>query len=213
MCLFLFAAITFSQAQTTVEISDSARERIFMPYDLPYFIDATNQLPFKLVSSDDFLNRFQKHSSYQNIDFETNASYWIRIPIKPNPNSTKVWLLEFYDQTIDTLEAYIPQRDGSFKKIEMGDHHLFQHRNFSHKNFEVVVDKRGDGVQPYYFKVRSHEFADVRVALRSVDRFIYYALNEYYLYGMFYGMILIITVYNFLVFIAIREIKFIGLGR
>src|SRR5690606_12168293 len=48
---------------------------------------------------------------------------------------------------------------------------------------------------------------DLRVALRSTNWFVYYALNEYFLFGIFYGMILIIIVYNFLVFLAIRERK------
>jgi hypothetical protein len=37
--------------------------------------------------------------------------------------------------------------------------------------------------------------------------FIHYALNEYFLFGTFYGMILIISLYNLLVFLAIREVK------
>ncbi|MCX7637827.1 MAG: receptor, partial [Cyclobacteriaceae bacterium] len=40
-----------------------------------------------------------------------------------------------------------------------------------------------------------------------VNRFVYYALNEYLLFGTFYGMIIIIALYNFLVYLAIREIK------
>src|SRR5690606_1410423 len=36
---------------------------------------------------------------------------------------------------------------------------------------------------------------------------VYYALNEYFLFGVFYGMIIIIILYNILVFLAIREIK------
>src|SRR5688572_11720486 len=66
---------------------------------------------------------------------------------------------------------------------------------------------KSDTVMYYYFNVRSHDFADIRIAFRSVDRFIHYALNEYFLFGTFYGMILIISLYNLLVFLAIREIK------
>ncbi len=205
--VFLLAALTNTRAQVIVH--DSVNERVFMPYELTYFIDKSNSVTFDSVSSDSFISNFKQHSSYQNIDFEYNVSYWIRFPIKPNPQSKNVWLLEFYDQTIDSLEAFVPQRDGSFKLIKMGDHQRFGERNISHKNFEVVLAMDEQITQPYYFKVRSHDFADMRIALRSVDRFIYYALNEYYLYGMFYGMILIIALYNFLVYLAIREVKFI----
>lgn len=198
-----------AQAQSIIAINDSIDERIFMPFELSYFVDTSDTIPFLKISSSDFSSRFQKHSNYQNIDFKTNESYWIRLQVKPNLLTKKNWLLEFYDQTIDSLDAFVPQPDGSFSVIKMGDHRPFYDRVFRHKNFEIPMVMRSNGVDQYYFKVRSHEFADVRIALRSVDRFIFYALNEYYLYGMFYGMILIISVYNFLVYLAIREVKFI----
>lgn len=205
---FLFVSSCL-KAQTVIEINDSVNERVFMPYELSYFIDADNNVSFSTISKPGFTSQFKQQSNLQNIDFKTNASYWIRLPIKPNPASKKVWLLEFYDQTIDTLEAFIPQADGSYQLIKMGDHQPFNERTFGHKNFEIVLDLNRSEIQSYYFKVRSHEFADMRIALRSADRFVGYALNEYFLYGMFYGMILIISMYNFLVFLAIREIKFI----
>jgi hypothetical protein len=90
----------------------------------------------------------------------------------------------------------------------MGDQYPFSNRTFDHKNFEVRVPSfETDTLTVFYFKVRSRDFADIRVAFKTEDRFIYYAINEYFLYGTFYGMILIIILYNFLVYFAIKEIK------
>jgi hypothetical protein len=41
--------------------------------------------------------------------------------------------------------------------------------------------------------------------LRSVDWFIHYALDEYFFFGIFYGMILVFSLYNLLMFAAVRE--------
>ncbi|MBX2946157.1 MAG: transposase [Cyclobacteriaceae bacterium] len=194
-------------AQAPFEIDDAVEERNFMPYELTYFVDPADRLTFIEISSVEFSNRFKAHTNYQNVDFKTNAAYWIRLPIRHTTTSQKIWLLEFYDQTIDHIEAYIPQNDGAYRIVNMGDQHPFSNRLFLHKNFEIQLDMQRDTVMVYYFKVRSHEFADIRIALRSVNRFVYYALNEYFLFGTFYGMILIITLYNFLVYLAIREIK------
>ncbi len=207
--LILLLDFSLSRAQSIIEINDSVDERIFMPFELSYFIDSTNTIPFQKIASSEFSGQFKQHSSYLNIDFETNESYWVRLQIRTNLQTKKNWLLEFYDQTIDSLEIFIPQQGGAFRVIKMGDHQQFYDRIFLHKNFEIPLEMKSDGIKQYFFKVRSHEFADVRIALRSVDRFIYYSLNEYYLYGMFYGMILIVSVYNFLVYLAIREVKFI----
>ncbi|MEJ7644890.1 MAG: 7TM diverse intracellular signaling domain-containing protein [Chryseolinea sp.] len=204
---FLFCSRFPGNAQPILEVDDQIIERNFTLNDLAYFIDSTNSLSFSQVVTSSFSNRFEQHSSYQNKDFKANASYWIRLPIHHSKNSNKIWLLEFYDQTIDHIEIYIPRQNGDYQKMLMGDRQPFSQRTFRHKNFEVVLDMRSDTAMYYYFKVKSHEFADIRIAHRSADRFIYYALNEYFLFGTFYGMLLIISLYNFLVYLAIREIK------
>lgn len=205
--LLLLNLSSYLHGQSVVEVDDAVDERNFMPYELTYAIDSTNALSFEEVSAPAFAARFREHRSYQNKDFRINSSYWIRLPIHHHPHSEKVWLLEFYDQTIDSLDAYIPQEDGSYKKVSMGDELPFVHRSLMHKNFEVPLTMRSDTIMVYYFRVRSHGFADLRIAFRSINRFVYYALNEYFLFGTFYGMILIISLYNFLVFLAIKEIK------
>src|SRR5690606_41012468 len=194
-------------AQGVVEVDDTVDERNFMPNQLAYLIDSTDVLTFEDVSSPAFAGRFQTHRAYQNKDFQINASYWVRLPIRHTTETKKIWLLEFYDQTIDYLDAYVPQLDGSYKKIAMGDKLPFDHRSFHHKNFEIPLDMKSDTVMVYYFKIQSGGFADVRIGFRSISRFTYWAINEYFLFGTFYGMILIISLYNLLVFLAIKEIK------
>jgi two-component system, sensor histidine kinase LadS len=196
-------------AQQQVEINDQIDERVFMPYELMYFNDRSDTLTFEQISSPLFSNKFKQHTNYQNKDFIPNSAYWIRLPIHHNTTSQNSWLLEFYDQTIDKIEAHIPLQQGSYKIVKLGDEQPFTNRLFRHKNFEFMLDMKKDTVMYYYFKVQSHEFADIRIAFRSTNRFIYYALNEYFLFGIFYGMILIISLYNFLTYLAIREVKFI----
>lgn len=206
LVLFLGFAIHL-QGQGIVEVEDETDECNFMPYELTYFVDSANAVSFDEISSQGYAHLFRQHASYQNKDFQINASYWIRFPVRHTVETEKVWLLEFYDQTIDYLDAYVPQSDGSYKKIAMGDKLPFSERVLLHKNFELTLDMRSDTLMVYYFRVQSSGFADLRIAFRSVNRFVYYALNEYFLFGTFYGMILIISLYNFLLFLAIKEIK------
>jgi hypothetical protein len=207
MLPWLLLNTSILSAQEVVRIDEAVTEYNFMPNELMYFVDRDNRLSFDDVSSDAFATRFKTNPRYQNKDFDVNAAYWIRIPIQIPFATSRIWLLEFYDQTIDQIDAYAPNADGGYRHIRLGDSLPFADRTFRHKNFEIILDTQSDEVQFYYFKIRSHQFADIRVALRSADRFIFYALNEYFLFGTFYGMILIISVYNLLVFLAIREIK------
>jgi two-component system, sensor histidine kinase LadS len=200
---FSFTAV----AQSTVTIDDAIDERDFMAKNLDIFIDSTNRIPFSEIATPAYASKFVCNTGYQNTDFKENASYWIKIPIRHSPYSKKVWLLEFYDQTIDHLDAFVPREDGTYERITMGDQQAFSKRSLMHKNYEVVLRMQADTVVNYYFRVQSHEFADIRIGVRSANRFVFYALNEYFLFGTLYGMVIIIALYNFLVFLAIREIK------
>jgi two-component system, sensor histidine kinase LadS len=189
-----------------IEIQDARDEQVFTLNDLKYFIDSTNSLSIQDIIKPEIQDRFKRHDSYVNTDYRTDATYWVRFPVYLPPGSNKVWMLEFYDQTIDHLEVFQPTTIG-FGSIQMGDQFPFYSRRFRHKNFDVQLQHVEDSILTYYFKIRSHEFADIRVAVRSTDRFIPRANVEYFLYGTFYGMMLIISLYNFLVYLAIREIK------
>lgn len=205
LCIgFLFLSGLVS-AQQQIEIRDEIEEVNFMPYEISVFADSSNALTFQDIVQNS--SRFKVNTTYQNKDFLAEINYWIRIPVKGNPQSKKLWLFEFYDQTIDQIDAYMPESSGQYSVIHLGDEARFPLRDIHHKNFEVQLDLKSDKVYYYYFRVRSHDFADLRIALRSVNRFVSYALSEYFLFGMFYGMILIISLYNFLVYLAIREIK------
>lgn len=205
LILLLLVGTLGTKAQTATTL-DSLDERIFLLNELEFFIDSTNSLSFQEISTASFSNQFKRRPTYQNKDYRSGESYWIRFSVDHIPTE-KVWLIEFYDQTIDHIEAYVPRPDGTYEREVMGDALSFQNRKFAHKNFEVQLYPHTTSIQYYYFKVQSHEFADIRLAFRSVDRFISYSLNEYFLFGTFYGMIVIIALYNFLVFLAIREIK------
>lgn len=192
----------------TFAINDQLEERIYAIDQLEFYEDVSDTLKFEDISRPDFQDRFKVNPDFSKGKFSTEHSYWVKVAILKQPESDKNWILEFYDQTIDHIEAFIPDQNG-FKKIQLGDQIPFGKRLFGHKNFEIPVSNRTPGVDNYYFKVKSAQKADIRIAFRSVNRFIFYALNEYFLYGIFYGMILIITLYNLLIFGAIREVKYL----
>lgn len=205
----LFACCWLSVTAQIAVVDDQVNEHIFTLTELTYLIDPHDTLDITTASSPSFARSFLRHDSYLNADFQSGAAYWIRMPLLYSSRTQNTWIFEFYDQTIDHLEAYVPQTQGGYRQVITGDQYPFRQRMFMHKNFEVQIPNHGDTTVYYYFKVQSHDFADIRIAFRTVDRFIYYVLNEYFLYGTFYGMVLIIILYNFLVFLAIREMKYI----
>jgi hypothetical protein len=196
-------------SQPIVQINDTVDQHIFTYNEIYYLEDPSNKLKADQVSSAEFQNKFVANTFYKPINNNRNSTYWYRIKIKHNAHTRKEWVAEFFDQTIDRLEFYAPLSDGNFKMTSVGDDFDFSNRKVWHKNFVVRLDPQEDREVTYYAKVKSKQRADVMIVLRSQSWLFHYALDEYFFFGIFYGMILVFSLYNLLMFFAVREKHFL----
>src|SRR3954468_22059201 len=92
LMLLLITSLTTIGAfsQEVIEVNDTTQERILYLNELTYYIDFSNNLTVKNVSEKEFSKNFHQHDSYQNKDYQTNASYWIKIPIHNTHQTQKV---------------------------------------------------------------------------------------------------------------------------
>lgn len=207
--ILLFVIGPAVHAQKTVSVNDSVNQHIFNFGEIEWFKDAQNTLSFEKISSKDFDQHFIKSIKSTPQTTDLKATYWFRIKIKHNSKASKRYLLEFFDQTIDHVTAYLPQKDGRYKIKEFGDQFNFDQRELHHKNFELYINNDNDETQLYYFKFKSSQISDAIIVLRSVDWFISYALDEYFYFGIFYGMIMVFSFYNLIMFIAMRQRQYL----
>lgn len=195
--------------QPPIAIADSIDQHIFSFHEIEYLEDVTGRLTVEDVSSGVYADKFQPSIAFNPTNFNKDAAYWHRIRIRHDAQSQKRWIIEFFDQTIDSIEFYTPDGQGNFSKEEFGDRFLFHERSLWHKNFVIPLLNNTDDERTYYFRVKSEQRADVIVVLRAIDWFFHYALDEYFFFGIFYGMILVFSLYNLLMYAAVRESHYI----
>jgi ribosomal protein L37E len=188
-------------AQAPVQIDKDLRQHIFTYDEIEYLEDPEGALSF-----DQVLNaRFKPSAISTPQNDHLGSVYWYRVKITHDTAIHNYYLLEFFDQTIDDITAYLPGN----KTVSLGDRYPFSQRLFRHKNFELPVDNSKPGTDIYYFRLRSAQTADVIIVLRSIDHFVSYALTEYMTFGIFYGMIFIFSFYNLIMFIAMRQRQYL----
>ncbi len=205
---FLLSALNV-QAQQKVAIDDQVNQHIFSYAEIECLEDPKGLLQFDQVLSPQVSSRFKPSWSSTPQNYNRTSVYWYKISIKYPLNTKKNWILEFFDQTIDDITAYVPAEDGQYKIEKFGALHKFNDRQYHHKNFEVNLNIYPGKEYTYYFRIKSHQTADIIIVLRSVKWFIQYALNEYLLFGVFYGMILVFAFYNLLMFVAVRQRQYL----
>jgi len=202
-------ASTNACAQVTVTIADTAKQQIFRYGEVSYLLDVHSNLTFNQVKSPQFDFKFKANRDATPVTTDPNIAYWYRIRIMHNPQSRNNWILEFFDQTIDSIAVYSPDKQGEYSATFLGSSRPFAARMYHHKNFSLNLNSGLTGVQVYYIRIKSHQPVNVIMVLRSVNWFISYALDEYFFFGIFYGMILVFGLYNLMMFIAMRQNQYL----
>jgi hypothetical protein len=206
---FFLLAFTTASAQSPVEIQDSVDQHIFTFNEIEVLKDATGKLALENLRQKNVDKRFRPSLSSTPQTLDLNTNYWFKIKIRGNADAKKHYILEFFDQTIDHITAYIPMGNNSYEVKELGDNFKFSARELRHKNFEIPISNRGNQVSTYYVKIRSSQISDAIIVLRSVDWFISYALDEYFFFGIFYGMIFVFSLYNLIMYSAMRQKQYL----
>jgi two-component system, sensor histidine kinase LadS len=196
-------------SQQAVQIDNTLREHIFTYKEIEYLEDLQGVLSIDQVRSDSLSARFKPSDVSTPQNQHLGAPVWFRVKIRHNPAPHKYYLLEFFDQTIDDIIAYLPDSAGVYREEKLGDRYPFAQRWFHHKNFELSLDNNRQDEAVYYFRISSAQTADVIIVIRSIDRFVSYALSEYLTFGIFYGMIFIFSFYNLIMFIAMRQRQYL----
>lgn len=209
--LLLIALFSFSRilAQTPVEILDGVDQHIFTFGEIEMLEDASGKLGINQIRVADLNGKFKSNPASTPQTLHLNTNYWFKIKIKSNPDAKKHYILEFFDQTIDQISVFLPDSGGRYKAIQLGDKYRFAERRLQHKNFEVPIENNSRNIDTYYICIKSSQIADAIVVLRSVDFFIGYALNEYLFFGVFYGMILVFSLYNLVLFISMKQRQYL----
>lgn len=192
--------------QNMLAIPEEQAETILSINELYYFEDSTNQMAFETIQAEAFQENFIHSPQFKPENYNRKSTYWVRLKLSL-PEQKENYVLEFYDQTIDFINAYISQDGQHFEMVKLGDAYPFSDKSLKHKNFDILLSSGSDYV--CYFKINNSQYADIRIAIKKIDRFIQYSLSEYLIYGIFYGMIIIISLYNILMFLAIKEKKYL----
>ncbi|NVM64686.1 hypothetical protein FHW88_002975 [Mucilaginibacter sp. SG538B] len=197
-----------SIAQTTVQISDKVNQHIFEYKQIVYFEDTTGKLGLDDIHDAYLAGKFAVNQEPTPVTRNNKSAYWYRIKIGKANATSNNWILEFFDQTIDSITVYSPVKN-TYQVTSLGSSRPFAARFYKHKNFSFNINSSQGPDDVYYIRIRSGHSVNVIMVLRTVSRFIGYALDEYFFFGVFYGMILVFGLYNLMMFIAMRQVQYL----
>lgn len=192
--LFYFVLVLTGQG-ASIDVSE-AKNGYLNISSAELFLDTTNQLEFENLPLDGFLPHVDKV-----VTRDVHSTYWYKVELSNCSIDRNVWFLEFDDPHMSHFELYV---DGK-KRNELGYYELFDLRDVKHKNFVFSLKiEKGDTLE-VFFKIRNRVHSYLGFRLLEPKVFTNYALKEYYILGLFYGVLLILFVYNLILFFVLKD--------
>jgi signal transduction histidine kinase len=134
----------------------------------------------------------------------TSSVLWVRFTIKvPEGNKTQ-WYLEVGYPLLDNIKLYIPERNGTYTVKEGGDSMPFDHREVEYQKF-VFSLKNEPGLYTYYLNVETTSSLSIPLAVLSEEKLLSEMNRHQMLYGIFYGSLIIMILFNLLLAIYTRD--------
>lgn len=173
-----------------------------------YFLDEGGKLDINAVSI--------KKEGWQRMNSNTiNAGYtpqtlWVRFRMDQQYISGgNAWVLEVGYPTLDSLAFFYcldeQARVPFWISSETGEKYPFRQREIRHRNFIFHLAAINNIHVTYYLRIRSQSSMQVPLALVTQAALSEKISNENYLFGVYFGTLFIMMLYNLFLFFSIRD--------
>ena len=198
--LFAFPLQGFANEKSTPLIQFDRPYQFIDDADLPAFIDHDRS-----VSTDSILdiknwNYNPAHFTYPT-DLESNI--WFKFRLNRHQNN-KGCVLQLYNGLIPLLKVYKKEDNKLILIDSLGSLHTQTSRSNAYRDAVIELPYEENDTE-YYFMVYAKYYHGFDIAIRRYDNLFNYALKEYYLLGAYYGILLLVLVYNLFYFFQVKD--------
>ncbi len=199
----LCAPSAAARTADTLRVSSALDELFVDPAFYSVLEDPTGKLTLNQVRQPARAGQFRAGSQLPTTTMDhPGAAYWMRLIIRADGQLQQHWYLEMFDSHLNQVEFF--PADGAAPTITGSDLPLFT-RKFPYKNFLFRLPLQPNQTQTYYLRLQSSSKTTFLSRLRTEQPLANHFQAEYGLLGGFYGILLIMVVYNLCLYLFIGE--------
>lgn len=199
-----FIPINFLKGEV-IELNNDEKD-FFLTKEISYFEDKGDNLLFTDILNDNEIPFIKYDKNVLNF-YISKSVFWLKIEIKNNSNHSDYWL-EIINAYTDDIKFYY--LTDSWNETRDGDESENKNtlENSNLPMFPLYINK-GD-TKTYYIKVKSHETLELPIRIQRENEIMNNLNLRKILIGFYTGSILSLFIYNFVIYIILRD-KVFGL--
>lgn len=186
-------------------------------YDLvPFFThleDIEGKWSFEDISTPEVEKLFSKNLN-EHLNFSVgNSTHWLRAEIrhidkKHRYNPVQEWFLDVRRAQLDVAELYIKRANGDVQRMKSDLQIPFSERPIRNVNSVFPLTTERDETLTIYLKIKNKTATFLPIHLRTAPNFIRTDMSYDLLYGLFFGGMVVMIIYNLFILIAVRDITY-----
>ncbi len=138
----------------------------------------------------------------------SDSVYWVRLSVENQSEVRVKWFLELNYPLIDYVDIYVPEENNQYSVRHYGDHKPFALRELQYRNFIIKLDEAPQAQTTYFLRFETSSSMILAMKYWHPESFMESALEQDLMFGVFYGAILIMLIYNFVMFFVLRDISY-----
>ena len=198
--------------EDTLRLRAGSNELFINPESYSVLEDVGGRLTLADVQRPAWAARFVPGNRVPTSMQHVGAAYWLRLTLREAEPTARHWYLELFDSHLNDVLFYPDDRAGT-SPVHTGADQPFRSRPYSYKNFLFRLHLPPGQTHTYYLRLQSTTKTSFLARLRTEELLANHFQTEYGLLGAFYGVLLIMVVYNLFIYLVIREplyLRYVG---
>ena len=200
--LSLLYSLNPTLAQAKVALLDDSTNSLSLGYQTEFLEDKTGQLTLTDVRAKD-IKWLPANKKLLNFGI-TASAYWFRFTVDNISDHEQSWYLELAWPHLSKIEVSLPQNNGPYQTIKTGGHYPFSTRAVADKGF-VFLMNQSPGSATYYIRAEATYPLIFEPLLRSSQSYHSKFHTAYPILWLYYGAMMIMILYNLILYFLIRE--------
>jgi len=210
LLVILGAVITYvPSAEAAPIILDHTTDTICFGDKVEFLEDKSRKMTVSDVLSKD-IEWTQSDDVALNFGF-TSSAYWFRFTVDNTLAETKEWYFSLLYPLLNYVEIYIPQAGGFYPPpVRGGTGYPFSTREIKDKDLVFLI-KQPPGPRTYLVRIATATSLNFEPILKSHNAYLAKINKVYPIFWLYYGAMLIMVIYNLVLFMIIREKSYVYL--
>jgi len=152
------------------------------------------------ILKDSFIHLESKNS---NFGF-TKSVFWIKVKLSNNTNLQSKQSLHFSYALLDYIDIYEFKKNRLILKREMGDLRVYKNDGFlKEPTYFLNIDSKEEKI--LIIRVQTQGSMNIDLIVSDYEKYVDYGVKKSQILMLFYGSVLIMLLYNFVLYLYIRD--------